>query len=199
MQGGGKNVATRTVVLVEGRSDRVALERLAGRLGYDLAAAGVTVVDVGGVTNFRSYLMRYGPQGQKRRLAGLCDEGERRIVLRALEAAGVGSQLTVDDMPRLGFFTCEGELEDELLAAVGPEAVLAIIEQNGDLPRFRIMQRQLLYRSASLHTQVRYLMTQKKIAYAPRLIDALDLAAVPQSLAQVLEFAMRDEEITPGG
>jgi hypothetical protein len=33
-------------------------------------------------------------------------------------------------------------------------------------------------------------MTQKKIAYAPHIIDALDLARVPNVLSAVLDFAM---------
>lgn len=186
----GRALARRTVVLVEGRSDRLALERLADRLGHDLTVAEVEIVDVGGVTNFRSNLMRFGPMGENLRLAGLCDAGERQIVLRALESAGVAEDLTPDAMASLGFFVCEGELEDELLKAVGVSAMLQIIEQNGDLPRFRTMQRQLVYRAASVETQVRYLMTQKKIAYAPHIIDALDLARVPNVLSAVLDFAM---------
>lgn len=186
----GRALARRTVVLVEGRSDRLALERLADRLGHDLTVAEVEIVDVGGVTNFRSHLMRFGPMGENLRLAGLCDAGERQIVLRALQGAGVADHLTPDAMASLGFFVCEGELEDELLKAVGVPAMLQIIEQNGDLPRFRTMQRQLVYRAASVETQVRYLMTQKKIAYAPHIIDALDLARVPNVLSAVLDFAM---------
>ncbi len=179
-----------TVILVEGLSDRLALERLAGRLGYDLHRAGVRIVDVGGVTNFQSNLVLYGPHGRNLKVCGLCDQGERHIVLRALEAAGIGKGLTQQSLEGLGFFSCDGELEDELLRAVGASAVLRIIEEQGDLRRFRTMQRQLAYRSAPLETQVRYLMTQRKIAYAPSLIEALDLGRVPQSLSRVLDFAM---------
>lgn len=179
-----------TVVLVEGMSDRVALERLASRRGQDLHRAGVQIVDVGGVTNFRAFLMRYGPMGQNLRMAGLCDSGEQHVVRRALEAAGFGTNLTPASLPPLGFFVCAGELEDELLRAVGVDALLRIMELCGDLRRFRTMQRQLVYRAASLEVQVRYLMTQRKIEYAPHLIDALDLASAPPVLDRVLTYAL---------
>ncbi len=183
-------LVTRTVVLVEGMSDRLALERLAERLGCDLEASGVRVVDVGGVTNFRANLVRYGPHGEGLRLAGLCDEGEGLIVLRALQDSGVGGTLTLDTMAGAGFFICQGELEDELLRAVGIPSILRIIERQGNLRRFRSMQRQLAYRHAPLEVQVRHLMTQYKIAYAPLLIDALDVAAIPRPLTAVLDYAL---------
>ncbi len=181
---------TRTKIFVEGPSDRLALECLARRLGHDLAAAGVEIVDVGGVTNFRSFLTRYGPLGERCRVAGLCDSGELRVVLGALVAAGVALAPTPESLAGLGFFVCDGELEDELLSAVGVEALLGIIARNGDMRRFRTMQRQPVYRGAPLKTQVRYIMTQKKIHYAPALIEALDLRQVPIPLSAVLDFAL---------
>ena len=48
----------RTVVLVEGASDRVALHTLAGRLGRDLEVEGVRVVAMGGITNTRAFAAR---------------------------------------------------------------------------------------------------------------------------------------------
>jgi hypothetical protein len=179
-----------TTVLVEGLSDRLALERLAVRLGYDLAACRVRVLDVGGVTNFHRVLERHDPGAADVRLAGLCDYAEREVVQRALEAAGFGTGLTVQAMESLGFFVCDGDLEDELLRAVGVGPTLTIIEANGDLPRFRRTQRQLPYRRASLERQVRHIMTQKKIQYAEPLVDALDLARVPRSLRALLEFVV---------
>ena len=66
----------RAVVLVEGVSDRVAVETLAARHGRDLGAEGVAVVALRGAGNIRSALGRYGPQGLGVTLAGLCDAGE---------------------------------------------------------------------------------------------------------------------------
>ena len=52
----------RSVVLVEGASDRVALHTLAECLGRDLDAEGVEVVAMGGITNTRAFATRYGPR-----------------------------------------------------------------------------------------------------------------------------------------
>ena len=61
----------RTVVLVEGVSDKVALEALAARRGRDLAAEGVSVVAIGGAQAIGRFLALYGPQGSNVGLAGL--------------------------------------------------------------------------------------------------------------------------------
>ena len=49
----------RGVVLVEGTSDRHAIETLARRRGRDLEAEGVTVVPMGGYGNLSPFLERY--------------------------------------------------------------------------------------------------------------------------------------------
>ena len=115
--------------------------------------------------------MRYGPLVKGfGRTAGLCDFKEWPVVLRALASSGGGSPLAFGTLRDYGFFVCRRGLEDEWLQVVGAPTVLRIIEEHGDLPRFRRMQRQLAYRSTPLETQVRHLMTQKKIAYASSLI-----------------------------
>ena len=70
----------RGVVLVEGTSDRLALEALAHRRGRDLDAEGIAVVPMDGFGNLPRFLERY----RDRRLAGLYDAGEERHFLRAL-------------------------------------------------------------------------------------------------------------------
>src|SRR5207302_5475264 len=90
------------VVLVEGVSDRLALEALAVRRGRELDAEGVSVVPMGGATNIASFLERYGPHGVGVRLAGLCDLAEEGDFQRALERAGFGSDLSRAGMERLG-------------------------------------------------------------------------------------------------
>ena len=84
-------------MLVEGASDRAAVEALARRRGRDLAAEGIAIVAMGGVTNLGQHLRRYGPTGLDVRLAGLYDAGEEHHVRRTLERAGLGTAL---DRPR---------------------------------------------------------------------------------------------------
>src|SRR5690348_9905875 len=97
------------VVLVEGISDRAAVEALAERRGRDLAAEGVSVVPIGGAQAIGRFLVRFGPQGLGLRLAGLCDAGEELEFRRGLERAGLGASLTRARMERLGFYVCEAD------------------------------------------------------------------------------------------
>jgi hypothetical protein len=189
--------AARAVVLVEGNSDRLALEALARRRGRDLAADGVAVVPIGGAHAIGRFLERLGPQGDVA-LAGLCDVAEEVHFRRALEQAGFGSDLTRTDLERLGFFVCVEDLEDELIRALGPARVLEILDAQGDLSSFRTLQKQPAWRGRSPDSQLRRFMGSggsRKTVYAPLLVQALDLDRVPRSLDGVLahvDRAVRD-------
>jgi hypothetical protein len=108
----------RTVVLVEGESDRAAIEALARRRGRALRSEGVRIVPMGGATNVGHVLELVGPAGLDLRLAGLCDAGEREHVRRALQRAGFDCR-SRSDLQELGFFVCKADLEDELVRALG--------------------------------------------------------------------------------
>ena len=120
------------VVLVEGESDRVALERLAARVGRDLAAEGVAVVAMHGITNTRTFALRFGPRGRGLRLAGLYDAPEERLVRQELAAAGLPEALEPGGLARLGFFGCHADLEDELIRTLGADRAEAVIEAAGE-------------------------------------------------------------------
>lgn len=79
------------VILVEGMSDRSALDALAKCRGRDLETEGVSIVPMGGATNIDRFLEEFGPQGLNVKLAGLCDAAEERYFRRGLERAGLGS------------------------------------------------------------------------------------------------------------
>src|SRR5882672_10995645 len=132
----------RTVVLVEGISDQVALEALAERRGRNLEAERISIVPIGGAQAIGSFLDRFGPRGLDVRLAGLCDAAEEGDFQRALERAGLGSNLTRADMERLGFYVCVKDLEDELIRALGAAAVERVIEAQDELASFRSLQKQ---------------------------------------------------------
>ena len=176
----------RTVVLVEGVSDKLAVEALAVRRGRDLEAEGVSVVPIGGAHAIGHALERYGARGLDVRLAGLCDAGEERHFRRALERAGLGVDLTRDGMEALGFFVCEEDLEHELIRAVGAESVERIIVIQGELGSFRTFQKQPAKRELPYEEQLWRFMWNRKQRYATLLVDALDLARVPRPLDGVL-------------
>jgi predicted ATP-dependent endonuclease of OLD family len=181
----------RTAVLVEGVSDQLALEALAKRRGRNLDAEGVSIVPMGGATNIRSFLNRFGPQGLDVRLAGLCDANEEGDFRRGLERAGLGSNLTRADMERLGFYVCVADLEDELIRSLGAAAVERVIDAQGELELFHTFQKQPQWRARTSEEQLRRFFGThrgRKIQSAAFLVDALDLGQVPRPLDAVLAY-----------
>jgi len=177
------------VVLVEGVSDHLALAALAERRGRDLGAEGIEIVPMGGAKNVRRYLEHYGPHGLDVALAGLCDAREEGDFRRALERAGVGSDLGRPAMEALGFYVCAADLEAELIRALGPAAVERVIEAEGELGSFRTFQQQPAQQGRPHEAQLRRFMGTKggrKVRCAPLLVAALDLARVPRPLDGVL-------------
>ena len=182
-------VDSRAVLLVEGISDQRALETLAERHGRDLAAEGVSVVPIGGAQSIGRFLHAFGPQGLDLALAGLCDAGEEGDFRRGLERAGLGSNLTRVAMEALGFYVCEADLEDELIRALGADAVEEVVDDQGDLGSFRTLQKQAAWQGRTTEEQLRRFMGsggRRKIRYARLLVAALDLAQVPRPLDLVL-------------
>lgn len=156
-------------IVVEGESDKVAVEVIAARLGVE-----VTVVAAGGVTNFGRHL------GEA--VGGLYDRPAARQVAGAKGVAAC-------DLEEVGFFASEGDLEDELLRAVGVEAVLEIMESEGDLRRFQTMQQQPEWRDKPVHKQLcRWLGSGagRKVRYARLLAERLDLSELPYPLARLM-------------
>jgi hypothetical protein len=180
----------RTVVLVEGLSDLLAVEALAARLGRNLSADGVLVTAMGGATNVLRFLEVYGPHGLDVGLAGLCDRAEIRVFLRGLERSGVGSGWTRSDMEAHGFYACDSDLEDELIRSLGVPAVEQILDRHGDLRSFRTFQQQPAQQGKSDQSRLRRFMGTRggrKIQYAPVLVGALDLNRVPHPLRGLLD------------
>jgi hypothetical protein len=157
-----------TVVFVEGASDRVALLRLAERHGRDLRAEGVDVVAIGGAHALGRFLASLDAPDLK--LVGLCDVGEAREFTRALDHV----------------FFCDRDLEDELIRALGPAELERIIEEQGELHSFRTLQKQPFQRTRTIEQQLRVFLGNRKVRYAPLLVDALDLTRVPRPLDELL-------------
>jgi hypothetical protein len=183
------SVDPQTVVLVEGSSDRVALQALAARRGRDLDAEGIAVVPMGGARNIRQFLELFGPRGLNLRLAGLCDAGEEGDFRRGLERAGLGANLGRAELEALGFYVCVADLEDELIRCLGAAGVEQVVEAQGELGSFRTFQQQPAWRARSGQEQLRRFIgthSGRKIRYARLLVDALELTSVPRPLDRVL-------------
>jgi hypothetical protein len=168
----------RGVVLVEGTSDRRAVEALARRRGRDLQAERVAVVPMGGYGNLPRLLGQY----RDLRLAGLYDVGEEPHFLRAL---GCDDRR---ELERIGFYACTRDLEDELTRAVGPEGMERVLAQQHELRAFRTYQKQPAHRARPLEEQLHGFLWNRKQRYAVLLVEALDLERVPRPLDCVLAY-----------
>lgn len=178
-----------SIILVEGASDRAAIEALARRRGRDLGAEGVAVIAMAGATNARTFLDLLGPAGYDVRLVGLCDEREERTIRNAAEQAGLGRELDRADLQQLGLFVCVRDLEDELIRALGVDAMLGIIRSQGDLGRFRSFQNQPAQIHKTIEDQIWRWLGNHKIRYAPLMIAALAPDRVPAPIEGVMAQA----------
>lgn len=182
----------RTVVLLEGRSDRAAVHALAVASGVDLARRGVAVVAMGGVTNVGRHLGRYGVAGAGLRVAGLCDEAEVPVVARALAAHGyAGDGLDgIDALAAAGFQVCVADLEDELVRAVGVARFERVVAEQGELRALRSMQQQPAQRDRPVTAQLRRWLGSggsRKVRYAELLVQALEPDRAPAPLRALLD------------
>ena len=171
------------VVLVEGHSDVAALEVLANAQGV---RDRVDLVAMGGVTNIRRHLGALATQRPEAVVLGVCDAGERRYLERAEGLAGV--------------FVCDRDLEDELIRAVGPDQVVGLLDELGELRRFRTFQDQPEWRERDLVDQLqRFAGTAsgRKAVFARRLAQAIDGGRIPEPLAQL--FATIRQGLTSAG
>jgi hypothetical protein len=179
----------RAVVLVEGDSDRVALHTVAGRCGRHLAREGVEVVPMGGITNTRAFATHYGPRGLGIPLGGLYDTPEEAKLRHGLAAAGLGTALDLDGLPALGFFGCSSDLEDELIRALGVEAVEAVIDEAGEAASLQLLASMPAQRDWTRTAVLRRFLgsrSGRKARYAALLVGALPPGRMPEPLAALL-------------
>ena len=184
-----ENIMTiQTLVLVEGDSDVAALRALAGLLGCALDPHRVHIQSAHGVTNFSRLLVEFLDTHPGARVCGMYDSAEERYVRRAL--ADAATPIADDEsLESFGFFACVADLEDELIRALGVEAVERVIEAQGELSSFRRFQAMPQHRGTPLHHQLRrFLGTRatRKIRSAQRLVEALDPARSPRPLVKLM-------------
>lgn len=169
------------LVLVEGDSDVAAIEAIARGSALDGRFAPIAM---GGITNVAAYVARLRREQPDAVLLGVCDEPERRFMER--------------ERPALAeVFVCDRDLEDELIRAVGAEAVVGLLDEIGDLGRFRTFQDQPEWRARSLPDQLRRFAgtrSGRKAVFAGRLAAELTPATCPQPLARLLDRI--DEEVS---
>jgi hypothetical protein len=148
------------LILVEGESDRIALEALAERLGLERPEIAV----LGGAHAVASFVALTG----KENLVGLCDKNEEFLFRRVLDRV----------------YVCDPDLEGELIRALGAERVLELVE-----PSFATLQKQPHWRGMPLEEQLRRYLSGRsgnKLRYARLFVEALEV--IPAPLQGVLEY-----------
>lgn len=178
--------AGQSVILVEGVSDQRAIESLARQQNRDLMAEQLTIIPIAGATNIGRFLDLLGPEGHDVTLAGLCDEAEEADFRAAFRAAGIGADPDRGTMESPGLFVCVADLEEELIRALGANAMVSLIKSQGQLRRFRSFQNQPAQRHKTIEAQLWRWLGNHKIRYAPLMVEALDIENVPQPLLGVL-------------
>jgi AAA domain, putative AbiEii toxin, Type IV TA system len=178
----------RAVILVEGQSDKYALEAVAAKKKRNLDADGVTIVAMRGAGGIATFLALLGPHGLKLKLTGLCDAKEESKWAQALESHGMGSKLDRAAMAAVGFEVCDGDLEEVLIAAVGEKTALAIIDAQGDAGDFGSFAQQPTQKAKAVAQQLHDFLHSRgrNITYAPLMVDAIDSARLPAPLESVI-------------
>ena len=173
----------RVVVLVEGESDRRAVLALARRLAMDLAAEGVEVIDMGGVTNLRHHFAALDRGTDPPRVVGLYDIGEFGVVRRMLDEAGRGLPEDIAEASRSEFFACSIDLEDELIRAAGVGLVETVLAEVGEL-RDSGRSRGSTQRDRPVEAQLRRFAgtaSGRKVRFSAALVERLPLERCPRS------------------
>ena len=178
-----------TWVLLEGPSDVAAVRAVAEHVGLRLDRRGVRLVDMGGATNVRRHLHDCAGARMSPRVLGMCDIKEAGFFVRALRDLGCDVS-SADELPRWGFHVCDRDLEDELMRALGPARVRAVLDGLRLSDRFATFTRQPAWVERDFHEQARRfagVASGRKELMAAALASALDPDALPMPLRGLLD------------
>jgi len=177
----------RLLVLVEGESDADAVRALSDLIGCDLRVRHTQICSARGVTNFSQVLREFARAHPNARFCGMYDLAEQQYVRRALSNAAVPIAAH-DSLESFGFFACVADLEEELIRALGAEAVERVLEAQGELVSFRRFQAMPQQRLTPIEQQLRrFLGTRatRKIRSARHLVERLNIDRLPRPLVQL--------------
>ena len=186
-----QHCAVRTIVLVEGVTDELALTLAARRLGRDLEAEEVSVVPINGAHAIGRVLRGLAGSEPPARVAGLYDVGEEEVIRAALERAGYGPRLDRDGLEGVGFFACSADLEDELIRAAGDAILARLIELEGDAQPWHTFRRQQAWQDRPMDQQFRRFIrsiSERNSRYIRVMVDAIDPANLPRPLRSLLDY-----------
>lgn len=170
------------VVLVEGESDAVVVRALLAHRG-----APADVVPMGGVTNLAAHLDAIGGPGPG--VLALVDAPEVRFAVGALRRHGVRAE-TLEELGWHGVLVCDRDLEDVLIRALGPDAVLDALAGMSELGSFESLAQMPHWRGRPVTDQLHRFAgsgSGRKIRLAARLAERLDPEDLPDPLGALVE------------
>jgi putative ATP-dependent endonuclease of OLD family len=113
-------LTARSIIAVEGPSDRIVLERVAQLTGVDLDRLGIAVFDLDGARLFPFAYDVFGPGGFDLKLTGLVDEDARELWADAVGVAPVA-------LEGAGYVVCDPDLEGVYIDTLGVGTVIAML------------------------------------------------------------------------
>lgn len=120
-------LTARKVVVVEGVSDQILVERVAELMGTNLDRIGVTVFELGGASLFPTAYKVFGPGAFELPFVGMVDEDAR-----SLWAATIG--VPDADLESAGFVVCDPDLEGAYIDAFGVDTVISVLVASPSIP-----------------------------------------------------------------
>lgn len=111
------------VVLVEGASDRIIVEKVAELLDRDLDRLGVSLLEMDGSGDAKYIRALFGPQGFNIPTRILVDQDAAEKTAQAF-----GLSQNRDELETAGVFVSNADLEDEYVEALGVERIWSLIE-----------------------------------------------------------------------
>ena len=188
---GGQYSAVRTIVLVEGVTDELALRLAARRSGRDLEAEGVSIIPINGAHAISRFLQQLAAEKPGARLAGLYDEGEEDVIRAALERAGYGPNLDRGHLEGVGFFACIADLEEELIRAAGETTLSRLIQLEGDAQPWRTFRSQQAWHGRPVDQQLRRFIrsvSERNSRYIRAIVETMDPSRLPRPLRLLLDY-----------
>ena len=178
----------RTVVLVEGPGDRLALNCFAQTLGVDLDVLAASIVEMDGADLFGTLHTLLGPPGLAIRVLGLCDQDREQSWADVVLGTGnyTGDRAMLEQS---GIYVLDPDIEGVLVAAHGDADAEQAIAQAGMASQLQAFRNQPAYAVLSAHDQLLTFVRHKrqKTVLPPALASALTAPAIPGPIARLLD------------
>jgi len=177
----------RTVIVVEGPGDRMALNCFAETLDVDLDARGASIVEMDGADLFETLRTLLGPPGLGIRILGLCDQDREQSWSEVLLGAGnyTGDRSTLEQH---GVYVLDPDIEGVLVATLGDAETEQAITDAGMASKLQKFRNQPANAGMPAHDQLLAFVRHKrqKTVLPPILASNLAAEAVPGPIARLL-------------